>query len=280
MRNHYLLAAIVLVIACAGLVAVIGMDGLPLKDDERSLRALYAIEPPFAYLDRNGRVTGEAPEMLRALARRSGLGEVQFVHAEFGQLLHELSMGRGDLVASGLFVTPERAARVRFTRPTARVGTAMLVMEGNPMQVHSIEDVAARPDAILAVVDGSVEIAQASRAGVPAARIQRHADALGAVVAVIEGRADAFVLSDVSLRYMMAHTGFTGVELVEPFSAPQRDGQPESGWPAFALRPADERLARRLDEAMAGFIGSPEHRALVQPFGFDDRNMPAPPHAP
>lgn len=274
MRTPYLLAAVVVVIATAALGWLIQTDSSLHDEGRRPLRALYAIEPPFAFIDPHGRVTGEAPEMLRVLAGRAGLGDIEFVHAEFGQLLHELANGRGDVIASGLFVTPERAQRARFTRPTAQVGTAMLVMRGNPLALHSLEDLAAQPAAVLAVIDGSVEQVQASRAGLPESRIQPHADAMSAVVAVIEGRADALALSDVSLRYMLARSGITGVELAEPFATPQREGRPDTGWPAFALRPGDEALARRLDEALAGYLGSPAHRALVEPFGFAAWNLP------
>jgi len=272
MRTPYLLAAAVVVIVAAVPGWLIQTDA-PVHEGGRPLRALYAIEPPFSFIDRNGRVTGEAPEVLRVLAYRAGLGEVEFVHAEFGQLTHELASGRGDVIASGLFATPERARHLRFTRPSAQVGTGMLVAKGNPMQLHGFEDVAARAGAQLAVIDGAVEQVQASRAGVPAARIQLHGDAASAVVAVIEGRADAFALSDVSLHYMMANSGFTGVALAEPFAPPQRDGRPEAGWPAFAVRPEDEVLARRLEQAMAGYLGSAEHRALVAPFGFGVDNI-------
>ena len=272
MRTPYLLAAAVVVIVAAVLGWLIQADA-PVRDGGRPLRALYAIEPPFAFIDRNGRVTGEAPEVLRVLAYRAGLGEVEFVHAEFGQLMHELASGRGDIIAGGLFVTPERALRLRFTRPSAQVGTGLLVAKGNPMRLHSLEDVAARADAQLAVVDGAVEQVLASRAGVPAARIQLHGDTASAVVAVIEGRADAFALSDVSLHYMMANSGFTGVELAAPFAQPQRDGHPDVGRPAFAVRREDEVLARRLEQAMAGYLGTAEHRALVAPFGFGADNI-------
>ncbi|MCP2871692.1 transporter substrate-binding domain-containing protein, partial [Salmonella enterica subsp. enterica serovar Typhimurium] len=90
---------------------------------------------------------------------------------------------------SGLFVTPERAQRARFTRPTAQVSSALRVGAGNPLDLHGLDDIAAHPDAVLAVIDGAVELTVAKRAGVPAARIQRHSDATSAAVAVIEGRA-------------------------------------------------------------------------------------------
>lgn len=273
MRTPYLLAALLIVAVAAALGVWVNSDAVR-GSGHHTLRALYAIEPPFAFIDRNGRVTGEAPEVLRVVARKAGYSDVEFVHAEFVHLLHDLQAGRADVVAAGMFVTPERARRVRFTRPTARVGSALLVARGNPLDLHSYESLLLRPDAVLAVVDGSVEPVAAQRAGVPVSRIQRHGDATGAVVAVIEGRADALALSDVSLRHFLATAGFTGVELAEPFTPPERDGKPDAGWPAFALRQQDEALARRLDNALGEFIGSAEHRALVEAFGFGADNLP------
>lgn len=58
--------------------------------DLPALRARYSIEPPFACIDARSRVTGEAPEMLRVLVKRAGFGEVEFIHIELGQLLHDL----------------------------------------------------------------------------------------------------------------------------------------------------------------------------------------------
>lgn len=274
MRTPYLLAGFLVALVALVLGRLIHEDSSR-TGEAPALRALYAIEPPFAYIDARGRVTGEAPEMLRVLAKRAGLGEVEFIHADFGQLLHDLQVGRADIVASGLFITPERAQIARFTRPTARVSSALLVAAGNPLDLHGLDDIAAHPDAVLAAVDGAVELTLAKRAGIPPARMQRHGDATSAVVAVIEGRADALALSDVSLRHMLKSSGFTGVELARPYTPPQREGRSEPGWPAFALRPQDEMLARRIDEAMAGYLGSPEHRALVAAFGFGPDNLPA-----
>lgn len=272
MRTPYVLAGLLVAVVALVLGGVI-LAGSPRDAGAGTLRALYAIEPPFAFVDSRGRVTGEAPEVLRIVARRAGYREVEFVHAEFGQLLHDLMNGRADVVASGLFITPERARIARFTRPTARVGGALLVMSGNPLGLHSLNDIAVHPDAVLAVIDGAVEVAQGRRAGVPDARLQRHGDAGAAVVAVIEGRADALLLSDVSLNYMLTHSGFSGVELARPFAPPKRDGRAENGWPALAVRPQDEVLARRLDEALAGFLGTAEHREQMARFGFTPDNL-------
>jgi polar amino acid transport system substrate-binding protein len=277
MRTTFVLAAALIVATALTLLVVIGTDDSDAPGEARTLRALYAIDPPFAFLDRTGRVTGIAPEMLRVLTREAGLGEVEFVHADYGQLLHDLAMGRGDIVLNGAFVASDPMPQVRFTTPFARVSAAMLVAAGNPRGLHSLEDVAARPDAVLALIDEPVELARAERAGLTGSRIQRHGDTLGAVVAIIEGRADAFVLTDVSLRYMLANSGFTGVEMATPFVSSRPVGQPDKGHPAFVLRLQDEALAGRLDQAITAFVSSDGYIRLVMPFGVGTANIPAAP---
>lgn len=274
MRSTFVLAAALIVATAIALLVMIRTDASEGPGVKQPLRALYAIDPPLAFLDRTGRVTGVAPEMLRAMARQAGLGEVEFVHSDFGQLLHDLAMGRGDIVVSGAWVSPDLMPQVRFTKPFARVSAAMLVAAGNPRRLHSLEDVAALPDAVLAVIDESVELVQAERAGLSGSRIQRHGDTPGAVVAIIEGRADAFVLTDVSLRYMLANSGFTGVEMATPFVSREQAGRPDKRDPAFALRLQDEALARRLDQAITAYVPSDEYRKLVMPFGVDTADIP------
>ncbi|MBP6096569.1 MAG: transporter substrate-binding domain-containing protein [Methyloversatilis sp.] len=275
MRTTFVLAAALIVATALTLLVMIGTDDSEVPGTTQPLRALYAIDPPFAFLDRTGRVTGVAPELLRVLSREAGLGEIEFVHSDFGQLLHDLAMGRGDIVVNGAFVSSELMQQVRFTTPFARVSAAMLVAAGNPRGLHSLEDVAVRPDTVLAVIDESVELARAERAGLSRSRIQRHGDTPGAVVAIIEGRADAFVLTDVSLRYMLANSGFTGIEMATPFVSTRQIGQPDRGDPAFVLRLQDEALARRLDQAITAFVPSDDYLELVMPFGVGAVNIPA-----
>ena len=46
------------------------------------------------------------------------------------------------------------------------------------------------------------------------------------------------------------------------------DGEEVKGYGGFAFRREDEALRQAFDEQLASFLGSDEHRALVEPFGF------------
>ena len=95
-----------------------------------SLRVGFAVEVPYAYVDAQGQVTGEAPEIFRLMAQRLGIERIDWVRMDFASLLPELQLGRIDAIAAGMFVTPERQRLAAFTRPTASVRPALIVRQG------------------------------------------------------------------------------------------------------------------------------------------------------
>jgi len=276
LRNPFLLAALI-VIAAAILVArqVAGPHEATLVsrlERGEALRVGYAIEAPFAFLMPDGTVSGEAPEVFREVLHEQGYTRIEWLHAEFGSLLHELASGRVDAIACGMFITPERARSFRFTRPTAVVRTGLLVRSGNPKGLHSLADIAASSDAHLAVVDGAVEYGQAVEAGVPAGRLTALPDPAAAISALVQGRVDGFALSEVSLRYLLTTEPSGRLELAVPFGSAADDAL--AGRPAFVFRKSDEDFAARVDQTLDRYLGSPAHRALVARFGFGDAQMP------
>ena len=277
LRNAYLIAALI-VVAAAILVArqVAGPHDEPLAsrlERGEALRVGYAIEAPFAFLQADGSISGEAPEVFREVMRELGHSRVEWFYSEFGSLLHELASGRIDAIVCGMFITPERAAAFRFSRPTAIVRTGLLVRAGNPKGLHALADIAASDGLRLGVLDGAVEYDQAMAAGVPAERVLAFPDPATAAGALAHGLVDGFALSAVSLRHLLASAPPGLLALAEPFRPPTDDSA--AGHPAFVFRKGDEELAMRVDEVLARFLRSPAHRTLVARFGFDDAEMPA-----
>ena len=103
----------------------------------------YANEAPYAYLDQQtGELTGEAPEIARVLFQQMGVDQIEGILTEFGSLIPGLKSGRFDVIAAGMYITPERCRAIAFTNPTYKIGEAFLVKAGNPLQLNSYEDVA------------------------------------------------------------------------------------------------------------------------------------------
>ena len=239
---------------------------------DRPLRVGYAIEAPFAFLDAQGQVTGESPQTLRVALQAMGITQVEWRHVEFSRLMHELAMGRIDVIASGLFVTPQRREHLLFTRPTVGSAMGLMVHAGNPLGLRQLEDVAKASSARLAVVAGSVEVDHARRAGVPDERVVSWPDAHSAMAAVRGGRAEALALSSASLRMAVTGPSGEGLSLVDDVGVA---GSVVRGWPALAFRSQDQALRDRVDAELGRYLGTEAHVAMVRRFGFTPDDVQA-----
>lgn len=236
------------------------------------LRLGYAVEAPYAFVDETGRVTGAVPELARRVAQRLDL-PVTFVQTDFGALLDQLEEGRFDVMSSGMFITAERAKRVRFSVPTFRAVDAALVRRGNPKALHSLADVR-QHGASVVVLAASVEEAAARRAGIAADRTIVLPDSSAARRALESGRADLLLNTEPTVRWIAARDSARAFDVAEPFEAdPAADAPPHLG--AFAFRLGDGALAEAWNRELAGLLGTPEHLALVEPFGFSRRSLPS-----
>jgi len=237
--------------------------------DQGFVRAAFANEVPYGYVDEEGRLTGESPEVARAIFTKLGVERIDGVLTEWASLLPGLNAGRWDLVAAGMFITPERCKQADFSNPSYKIGQSFLVQAGNPHDLHSYAEVAGNEDVTLGVMAGAVEAGYARDAGVPEDRLKQLPDQASMLAAVRAGRVDAVALTSVSIE-RMARRGGEGVERVEDFDTP-----PEAvGYGGFAFRQEDDALREGFNEKLAEFLGTEEHLSLVAPFGFTEANLP------
>lgn len=262
--------ACVVACACVGLY-VFGDASLRRHQQGRPLRIGYAIEPPYAYLTPEGEVTGESPEVAKRIAARLGFSKVEWRCVEFGSLIGELEADRIDVIAAGLYVTPERARRVAFSEATFQVRSGLLVAPGNPKRLHAPRQVVGDAGVRLAVLAGSVEEALYRSLGVPDSRLVVVPDALTGQSAVASGLANALALSSPSVLWMARRTAGGRVEEAHPFEALAGE---KLGCGAFAFRKEDRALLRAWNRELLRFVGSEEHAALVAAFGFVPSDLP------
>jgi polar amino acid transport system substrate-binding protein len=229
-----------------------------------------ANEAPYGYQTPDGKLTGEAPEIAKYILGEMGIKDVEAVITEFGSLIPGLKAGRFDMVAAGMFVTPPRCEQVAFSEPTYGIGQAFLVKEGNPKGLNDYTDVKDNADASVAVMAGAIERTYARDAGVPDDQVMVVPDTAAGTAAVQAGRADAFALTSLSIRRLAGEA--QGVEIAKPFG--EVAGQSVVGHGAFAFRPEDQAFLDAFNEKLAAFIGTPEHLALVEPFGFTKDELP------
>ncbi len=248
---------------------------LRLQDGE-PLRVGYAVEAPYAFVADDGTVTGEAPELARRIAAELGIARVEWHQSEFGALIDELRQGRVDVIAAGMFATPERSRLVAFSIPTFRVRQGLLVRSGNPERLHGYQDAVFREGARLAVIDGSVEERLVGALGLPGDRTVRVPDAATGRQAVRSGLVAGLALSGPAVRWM-ALRGGGGLEAAEPFAQPSEELSGSLGSGAMAFRKGDRRLLAAWNARLEAFLGSAAHRAMVGAFGFSAEDAPAAP---
>ena len=234
------------------------------------IRVGFANEAPFGYATPDGKLTGEAPEVAKAVLAKIGIPQVDGVLTEFGSLIPGLKAGRFDIIAAGMFINPKRCAEIAFSEPSYGIGQAMLVTKGNPKGVKDYATFASNADLKLAVMAGAVEAGYAKDAGVPEAQLVSLPDQSSLLAAVQSGRADGAALSALSIADM-AKKG-EGVESTTPFG--DVAGKSVKGHGAFGFRKDDTDLYQAFNTELKKFIGSPEHIALVTPFGFGKDYLP------
>lgn len=238
------------------------------------IRVGYANEAPFAYMDSgSGRLTGEAPEVLRKVMMDLGVSEIEGVLTEFGSLIPGLQANRFDIIAAGMYVTPERCKQVIFSNPTYGIGSAFIVAQGNPKSLHSFADVAADPSLRLGVVVGAIESEYASASGVASEQVVVFSDAASAMEGVAGGRVDAYAATALTVNDLLAKRT-DRVERAQPFTDPVVDGQDVRGYGAFGFRQDDAELRDAVNQALADYIGTPEHAGAVESFGFTSGELP------
>ena len=69
------------------------------------IRVGFANEAPYGYATPDGKLTGESPEVVKAVLAKMGIAQVDGVLTEFGSLIPGLQAGRFDIIAAGMFIT-------------------------------------------------------------------------------------------------------------------------------------------------------------------------------
>ncbi len=266
------------ILSTAGIVAGAGLFSLPARAEDSLervkkqgfIRVGFANEAPYGYATPEGKLTGEAPEVAKAVLAKVGITEVDGVLTEFGSLIPGLMAGRFDIIAAGMFINPKRCEQINFSEPSYGIGQAMLVKAGNPKGIKDYSSFKDNPDLKLAVMAGAVEASYAAESGVPESQLVVLPDQSSLLAAVQAGRADGAALTALSIADM-AKKG-EGVESTKPFG--EVNGKSVKGHGGFGFRKDDTSLYEAFNSELKTFIGSPEHIALVTPFGFGADYLP------
>ncbi|MFJ6987543.1 MULTISPECIES: ectoine/hydroxyectoine ABC transporter substrate-binding protein EhuB [unclassified Streptomyces] len=233
------------------------------------VRLGIAGEIPFGYIDRDGELTGEAPELARVVFKRLGVDRVQPVPTEFGSLIPGLNSQQFDVVAAGMYVNAERCEQVIFADPDYQMLDSFIVRKGNPKGLRDYRDVVAKK-ARFATGTGYAEIEYAVEAGVKESDILIVPDQVAGLNAVEADRVDVFAGTALTTREVVKKSA--KAEATKPFS-PLVDGKPRVDGGAFAFRPTETALRDAFNTELRALKKSGELLRVLKPFGFTEAEM-------
>ncbi|WP_149360043.1 ectoine/hydroxyectoine ABC transporter substrate-binding protein EhuB [Lolliginicoccus suaedae] len=259
--------------ALALLVAGCASDSLTVDDlrEQGGITVGFAGEAPYSY-EEGGELTGGTVALHREIFGELGIDQVEGVQTEFGSLIPGLNAGRFDAVSAGMSILPDRCEQALFSEPEIMYTTALMVPEGNPMNLSDMQSLA-DAGASIAALTGAIEVDYANTLGIDVTPV---GDPIDGMDAVINGRVDAFALTGVSLNHMANGRPDAPVEVTESFVA-VIDGVPQIGAGGTVFRQDDEELRDAYNEELAA-IKADEQRwlELMEPFGFSINELPPP----
>jgi polar amino acid transport system substrate-binding protein len=280
-RRSFLTASALAAVGLSGLAAGCSRVSTAASDDggnllerlrkQGTVRLGIGGEIPFGYIYNNGDLTGEAPALAKVIFERLDVPNVQPVPTEFASLIPGLRSQQFDVISAGMFINPERCEQVLFADPDYEVLDAFIVRKGNPKKLRTYADVK-KSGAKLSSGSAYAEIDYAVGNGISREEISVYPDQLAGLLAIEQGRADAFAATSITARNVIEQTGSTKVEMTKPF-LPEVDGEPQVGAGGFAFRPDETRLRDAFNRVLHELKESGELLRIVKPFGFTETEM-------
>ena len=192
------------------------------------------VYPPFEFLDSNsGKYVGFDIDLIDEVAKRAGF-EPQILSMGLDGLIPALMSGSIDVAVSALTITPERAAKVDFTKPYYESGLSIMARKDDA----SIKGVKGLENKVLCAEIGS-------SGSVFMSKIK------GAKIRTFNSAGEAFLQGPRGHRQRQAR------QRVLPDSEGLRQPQPARSAGVlkaenygFAIRKGDDKLRARLDKAL------------------------------
>ena len=230
-----------------------------------------ADERPYSWVEA-GEPTGATIAMHKEIFSNMGIEDIEVVEVDWNSLIPGLTAGRFDAVSAGMSILPDRCAQAAFSDPEIMYTTSLLVPEGNPAGLETLDDVAANTDLQLAVLSGGIEEGYASDLGIT--NVTQVDNAQAGMEIVQSGRADVFAMTGISLNWMVDNASDPGVEATTPF-VQVIDGVEQIGAGSTVFSPEYPELLDAYNAELEKITSDVDtYLSLVGEYGFTEENLP------
>jgi polar amino acid transport system substrate-binding protein len=238
------------------------------------IRVGFANEAPYGFAEASGKLSGEAPTVAGEIMKELGVSNLEGVLTEFGALIPGLLANRFDMIAAGMFITPQRCQQVLFSNPDYVATEALAVRSGNPENLTDYASIATNSRVMVGAESGAVEGGWLQESGVPMSRIQLLPNGPTGMQALSSGRIQAFALTSISLQYLIKTGGYSGLQVTEPF-IPVIKGKKQASAGGYGFRKSEGQLVSLFNSKLAELQKSGKLQQLVEPFGFTGQTVTA-----
>ncbi len=153
--------------------------------------------PPFEYIDAAHTIQGLDADLAHEIARRLDV-EVQLITTNYDGLYDALTVGRADVIISGLFPDPARTADFTFSKPYFNAGQVLITRTSSPER--EVADLAGKPLAVLFGTTGHIVALQWEETLSPPPIISPYERPAETLAALEAGTVTGAVLDNVSAQ--------------------------------------------------------------------------------
>ncbi|QQK79415.1 ectoine/hydroxyectoine ABC transporter substrate-binding protein EhuB [Salicibibacter cibi] len=255
-----------LIAACGG-----GETTVEDLEEDGVVQVGVANEEPYGYLD-GETATGASTEIARAVFQNMGIDDVEATVTEFGNLIPSLNAGNYDVVTAGMDIQPDRCENASFGDIEYSYGEGMAVEAGNPLDLHSYEDIV-EEDATVSIMSGANQVEMFEDLGIDEDNIQYADDIPGNIAALETGDVDATVMTGATMNSAMENADTDAIEQPEDFTEPVIDGEEQVAYGAAVFRDDDEELRAAYNESLQELKDSGEIAEIIEEFGFTEEDV-------
>jgi polar amino acid transport system substrate-binding protein len=233
-----------------------------------SIRIGFANIPIWAFPDDNGQPAGFMNDVAVETLKKMGYDNIEPVVTDWGGLIPGLQAGRYDMITGGMYILKSRCENVSFSDPVGSFSDAFLVPAGNPKGINNYEDVLSS-GSILVTGAGYNTVEAAKKVGITDDTLMQVPGPTEIKAAIEAGRADAGVLTYFEASHL-AHESDGKLELGDLTKMPEWT----KNWAGIGFRHEDGDFLAKFNEAMNGYIGTPEMLELVAKNEYTKDHLP------
>lgn len=205
---------------------------------------------PFEFQDESGKeYVGFDMDLIRAIGKEMGY-EVQIQNISFDGLVPALEAGNVDAVISGMSITPDRKAKVAFSKPYYQSGLTIVVRDDNEA-IHGFQDL---PGRSIAVQIGTTGASEARK--IQGAAVKDFNSSADTFMELRAGNADAVINDRPVNDYYIAQSGAKDAKVLSEILSAEEYG--------IAVKKDNAALVKKIDEALEKLKASGEYDKIYE----------------